>query len=90
MSNQQDLLDFDHVEVFYVTRHMNGRVYFLKDMTSDTNQIEWTVDQRSALYFYTEDEARKHSKLIQKTRPGVSVIQGEVDILEDLDLDDVP
>ena len=85
-----DFLDFGAIEVYYVTWERPDTSYYLKDMTSDLCHVEWTKNQRVALYFFTEKEAHKHAKYFSKTRSGICIETGERDLLEDLDPDDMP
>ena len=86
----QDLLEFGSIDVFYIVRVANNNPYYLADMTPDFQQINWTRDRSAAFYFYTEKEAKKHALLISKQRPGVAVSAGEIEILDEIDLDILP
>ena len=79
----KDLLDFGSIDVFYVVWQVHGKTYYLSDMTSDLQHINWTKNRRTAFYLYTEKEARKHANLIKKTRKGVGVATGEIDVIDD-------
>lgn len=86
----QDLLEFGSIDIFYIVWVANNHPYYLSDMTDDFQQINWTRDRSNAFYFYTEKEASKHAELISRQRPGVGVITGEIDILDEIDLDLMP
>ena len=86
----QDLLEFGSIDVFYIVWTANNCAYYLSDMTPDLQQINWTKDRSDAFYFYTEKEASKHARLISKQRPGVGVFAGEIDILDEIDLELIP
>lgn len=79
----KDLLEFGKIDVFYVVWQVRGKTYYLSDMSSDLQQINWTENRRKAFYLYTEKEARKHANQIQKTRKGVGVATGEIDVVDD-------
>lgn len=85
----QDLLEFGFIDVFYIAWTVNNKVYYLLDMTNDVQQINWTIHRSNAFYFYTEIEATKTAKIIQKHRPGIAIVPGEIDIIEDLELEDI-
>lgn len=85
-----DLLEFGGIDVFYIVWERPDASYYLKDMTVDLDQVEWTKNKEVAFYFYTEKEAEKHARFFSKTRNGVTVECGERDLLDDLDLDDLP
>ena len=53
-------------------------------MTPELDRIHWSRRQRGSFYFYTENEASKHARLIKRTRRGVAVVTGEIDVIEDL------
>ena len=84
MDDTGDLLEFGSIDVYYVVWYANDALYFLRDMTPDFDHIIWTKNQRTAFYFYTEKEANKHARLIDKTRKGVAVTVGEIDILDEI------
>ena len=88
----QDLLEFGSIDVFYIiwTANRASGTYYLSDMTPDLQQINWTKDRSDAFYFYTEKEGSKHARLISKQRPGVGVFPGEIDILDEIDLELMP
>ena len=85
-----DLLEFGGIDVFYVLWERPDASYYLKDTTADLDHVEWTKNKRVACYFYTDQEAEKHARFFNKTRKGVVVECDERDILDDLDLDDLP
>ena len=85
-----DFLEFGAIDVFYIVWERADAAYFLKDMTSDLGHVEWTKNQQTALYFFTEKEAAKHARYFSRTRSGINIEAGERDLLEDLDMDDMP
>lgn len=85
-----DLLEFGTIEVYYVLWERPDASYYLKDMTGDLGHVEWTKNKNTALYFFTEKEANKHVKHFGQTRSGVYLDVDERDLLEDLDMDDLP
>lgn len=85
-----DLLEFGTIEVFYIVWERPDAAYYLKDMTADLGHVEWTKNKNAALYFFTEKEASKHVKYFSKSRSGIYFEAGERDLLDDLDMDDLP
>jgi hypothetical protein len=85
-----DLLEFGTIEVFYIVWERPDAAYYLKDMTNDLGHVEWTKNKTTALYFFTEKEAGKHVKYFSKTRHGIYFEVGDRDLLDDLDMDDLP
>lgn len=83
-SDTGDLLEFGSIDVYYIVWYENDTMYYLRDMTPSFNYIIWTKNQRTAFFFYTEKEATKHARQIKKTRKGVSIAIGEVDILDEI------
>ena len=90
MSDDQELLEFGVIDVFYVVWERPDTTYYLKDMSSAFDHLEWTKNKRTAFYFYTDKEAKKIAHHLSKTRQGIGFESGEIDILDDLDLDDLP
>lgn len=87
---EDDLLSFGTIEVYYVVWERPDAAYYLKDMTSDLGHVEWTKNKHTALYFFTEKEAKKHVKYFGKSRSGVGFESDDRDIINDLDFDDLP
>ena len=87
---EDDLLEFGTIDVYYIIWERPNATYYLKDMSTDLDHVEWTRNKRVAFYFYTDKEASKHAKFLGKTRQGVGFEVSERDILEDLDMDDLP
>lgn len=82
----QELLDFGTTNVYYVVWNQNGKIYYLLDTTPDYLNVIWTKTREHGLYFTTEGEASRVSKGIRNTsRPGVSIITAEINVLEDFD-----
>ncbi|KKL97024.1 hypothetical protein LCGC14_1838560 [marine sediment metagenome] len=46
----KDLLEFGKIDVFYVVWQVRGKTYYLSDMSSDLQQINWTENRRKAFY----------------------------------------
>ena len=87
MGGDQDLLEFGTIDVYYVVWDRPEGTYYLKDMTPDFDHLEWTRNKRVGFYFYTDKEIKKLVRVISKSRQGVSFESGEIDILDELDLD---
>jgi len=80
----EDLLDFGSIDVYYIARQVNNNTYFMLDMTPKFDKILWSTNRRESFYFYTENEAHKHSQAIKRTRPDVAVVMAELDVIEEL------
>ena len=79
-----DVLEFGTIDVFYIAWQVRSQIYFLHDMSPELDRIHWSKKQKGSFYFYTEKEAAKHLRLIKRTRRGVAVIHGEIDVIDDL------
>ena len=86
-----DLLDFGTLEVYYIVWYRQDGTYYLADMSPDLTQIEWTKNSRKGFYFYTDTEAKKHKRHIGKSRHGIGIEPGEIDLVDEINLThDVP
>ena len=90
MSDDQELLEFGSIDVFYVTWERPDTAYYLKDMSPTFDQVEWTKNKRLGFYFYTEKEVRKLTRILGRNRQGVGFETGEIDILDEVDWADFP
>ena len=90
MSDDQGLLEFVTVSVFYVVWHKPNASYYVADISPGMKKIAWTANRSNALYFYTEKEATKHMSYLSKMRSGLEVKIGDIDVIEELDLTELP
>lgn len=90
MSDDQELLEFGTIDVFYIMWERPDTSYFLKDMSPNLNHIEWTKNKQVAFYLYTAEEGKKIVRYLSKMRKGISLESGEINILDDIDQDLFP
>ncbi len=82
----QDLLEFGTIDVFYVVWYKPEATYYLSDMSPDFRHIEWTKISRNGFYFYTDTEAVKIKRHLSKSRHGIGIEPGEIDIIDEINL----
>jgi hypothetical protein len=83
----QDLLEFGSIEVYYIGWHRPNATYYLAEMSANLDRLAWTKVKNNAFYWYTEKEAKKHKRAIGRNRSGLNIVQGEVDLMEDIELE---
>lgn len=82
----QDLLEFGTIDVYYVVWYKSADVYYLSDMSPDFCQVEWTKKPKNGFYFYTDTEAIKIKRHLSKSRHGIGIEPGEIDIVDEINL----